>query len=245
MVVTKMTDLQIKQALILCYFTTENLDTIDDKTFGEAVTAAQTSGGIVVDGIAAAETVAMLSERVRNIQMNLNKTGNNCPIDGLPGPLTDQAVKAFQHQNGLIEDGIVGTLTESALNQTAISNALFNPDEQVTEHFNMREFQCECGGRYCNGFPVEVNRILIEKLEMVRQFLDIPLVISSGVRCEELNREVGGVWDSYHKLGRAADVLVYESNGYRVDDVADAGEKFGLKTIRYYDQRFVHFQYND
>lgn len=240
-----MTALQIQQALILCHFTTETLDTINDKTFGEAVINAQTSGGITVDGIAGAETVAMLCERVRNIQKKLNESGNNCPIDGLPGPLTDQAVKAFQHQNGLIEDGIVGANTESALNQTNLSNTAFNPDEQVTEHFNMCEFQCECGGRYCDGFPVAVNRILIEKLEMTRQFLDIPLVISSGVRCEDLNREVGGVWDSYHKLGRAADVLVYESNGYSVDEVADAGEKSGLKTIRYHDQRFVHFQYND
>jgi hypothetical protein len=86
---------------------------------------------------------------------------------------------------------------------------------------------------------------LIEKLEKVRCFLGIPLIISSGIRCEKMNVEVGGVWDSYHKLGRAVDILVYEANGFSVDEVANAGERYGLKTIRYYDQSFVHFQYND
>lgn len=122
---------------------------------------------------------------------------------------------------------------------------VLDPDEQMTEHFNMREFQCECEGRYCDGFPVPMSIVLIEKLEMTRQFLGIPLVISSGVRCEKMNAEVGGVWDSYHKLGRAADVPVYEANGYSVDEVADAGEQFGLKTIRYHALSFVHFQDND
>ncbi|MGV8907103.1 MAG: phage holin [Acetobacterium sp.] len=40
-------------------------------------------------------------------------------------------------------------------------------------------------------------------------------------------------------------IPVYESNGLSVDAVADAGEQFGLKTIRYYDLSFVHFQYNE
>ena len=70
------------------------------------------------------------------------------------------------------------------------------------------------------------------------------MVVTSGVRCEILNAEVGGVPDSYHKLGRAADIAVYAANGYTVDAVADAGERYDLKTIRYYDRSFVHFQWN-
>jgi len=36
-------------------------------------------------------------------------------IDGLHGPLTDEAVRAFQQQNGLAMDGIVGPATRAAL----------------------------------------------------------------------------------------------------------------------------------
>lgn len=187
-----------------------------------------------------------LSEQVRGIQAQLNAKGYNCLVDGLSGPLTDAAVKTLQADFGLVTDGIVGYNTEAALFDYATADPApaFDPQEQVTEHFNMQEFKCECGGKYCDGFPVPMNRTLIEKLEQVRKDLGIPLVVTSGVRCEILNAEVGGVPDSYHKLGRAADIAVYAANGYTVDAVADAGERYGLKTIRYYDRSFVHFQWN-
>lgn len=42
-------------------------------------------------------------------------------------------------------------------------------------------------------------------LERVRAFLGAPLIISSGYRCQELNRAVGGAPSSQHMLGQAAD----------------------------------------
>jgi len=238
-------ELQIKQALVLCNMTAEPVESIEYEKQRDAVIQVQINGGIEADGIPGPVTIGVLSEQVKKIQIQLNAAGNCCPVDGIPGPLTDAAVRSFQRENELEEDGIVGTQTEALLRRSDLANTTFYRDEQVIEHFNMREFQCDCNGRYCNGFPVPMNKTLIEKLESVRQFLGIPLTISSGVRCEKQNSDVGGVWDSYHKLGRAADVQVYESNGYSVDAVADAGEQSGLKTIRYYDLSFIHFQYND
>jgi hypothetical protein len=45
-----------------------------------------------------------------------------------------------------------------------------------------------------------------ETLEKVRALVGKPITISSGYRCSELNREVGGASSSAHVLGLAADI---------------------------------------
>jgi zinc D-Ala-D-Ala carboxypeptidase len=52
-------------------------------------------------------------------------------------------------------------------------------------------------------------RELAGVLERVRSLLgDVPVLISSGYRCEELNEEVGGAINSAHIYGYAADFTV-------------------------------------
>lgn len=43
-------------------------------------------------------------------------------------------------------------------------------------------------------------------LEPLRTALDKPIIINSGYRCKELNKAVGGVPDSHHLQGLAADI---------------------------------------
>lgn len=50
----------------------------------------------------------------------------------------------------------------------------------------------------------------LQRLEKIRIQYNKPIVITSGYRCEELNRLVGGVKDSYHLSGLAVD-LKYDS----------------------------------
>ncbi|WP_237660873.1 peptidoglycan-binding protein [Tepidanaerobacter sp. GT38] len=55
-------------------------------------------------------------EDVKELQSKLESLGYDVgPIDGIFGPLTENAVKAFQKDNGLVVDGIVGQETFSAL----------------------------------------------------------------------------------------------------------------------------------
>lgn len=54
---------------------------------------------------------------VRKLQEVLNKQGATLKIDGKFGPLTRLAVQKFQKSKGLVSDGIVGILTNRALNQ--------------------------------------------------------------------------------------------------------------------------------
>lgn len=54
-------------------------------------------------------------DNVRFIQSYCNATGAQLTIDGQFGPATKQAVTVFQAQHGLKPDGIVGSMTWSAL----------------------------------------------------------------------------------------------------------------------------------
>lgn len=54
--------------------------------------------------------------------------------------------------------------------------------------------------------------------EQVRAFINVPMVISSGYRCEELNKAVGGVANSQHVLMRAIDFV---PKGMTIDECFD------------------------
>lgn len=84
--------------------------------------------------------------------------------------------------------------------------------KEFAKHFNRAEFACGCGGAHCNGFPAEPSDKLVELLDDVRGLANTPCIISSGVRCERHNHAVGGVANSYHKTGRAADFRLSGKN---------------------------------
>jgi peptidoglycan hydrolase-like protein with peptidoglycan-binding domain len=63
------------------------------------------------------------SEYLRWIQTSLNKlTGARLAVDGISGTYTRSAIRSFQTRVGLVADGIVGPLTESALLKAGASN---------------------------------------------------------------------------------------------------------------------------
>lgn len=78
------------------------------------------------------------------------------------------------------------------------------------KYFTREEFRCQCNGKYCNGFPVEPEEKMVRTVDEIRRRLGIPIGIvtsgGSGVRCPTHNAEVGGVYNSEHLYGRAADL---------------------------------------
>ena len=75
----------------------------------------------------------------------------------------------------------------------------------LSDHFAANEFACHCCGQGGTG----MNPRLIELLEQLRANIGgLSLHINSGYRCPSHNAEVGGVPNSQHVLGTAADVAV-------------------------------------
>lgn len=86
---------------------------------------------------------------------------------------------------------------------------------KLSEHFSLSEFEHSVTAIRCNidnSVPSELIpllRNLCERvLEPLRQHVGEPVIISSGYRCAELNRRVGGTKGSQHLTGEAADICV-------------------------------------
>lgn len=52
-------------------------------------------------------------------------------------------------------------------------------------------------------------------LEPLRKFANKQIIVTSGFRCEQLNKAVGGAANSYHLTGRAADLAVTSADEAR------------------------------
>lgn len=72
-------------------------------------------------------------------------------------------------------------------------------------NFKLEEFECSC----CQENNISFD--FVEELDKARSEAGIPFVIESGYRCAEHNKKVGGVENSAHTQGLAADIVVNSS----------------------------------
>lgn len=113
------------------------------------------------------------------------------------------------------------------------------PQIQYTAHFARNEFICDCQDA-CNGFPAEMDPAFMGKLEALRQALNRPVVVTSGLRCAARNAEVGGIADSWHLTGHAADIYC---PGVACQTVAAAARDLGFGVIVYPAEAYCHVEY--
>ena len=137
-------------------------------------------------------------------------------VDGIPGRNTRRAVLAFQAAEGLEQDGSPGPLTQAALLE-AVAKGRFQEEaarapEETTgtfwdgiKYFKKPEFACKCG-KYCDGYPAEIDMDMVKIADEIRSRIGKPIHINSGLRCKTHNANVGGVSNSQHILGKAADL---------------------------------------
>ena len=104
----------------------------------------------------------------------------------------------------------------------------------ISANFDKSEFRCKCG---CNKY--NITPALIAGLQELRDYLGMAIVINSGTRCPEHNAAVGGVPNSYHMRGYAADIRVEGLTSKELARAADQIKVFRYGGIGTYDT-FVH-----
>jgi len=80
---------------------------------------------------------------------------------------------------------------------------------RLTPNFTLQEFLAD--GVTIDDLPDSVLQnlwLLAQRLQVVRDFLGVPITITSGYRDPEHNKRVGGSPNSYHIKGMAADFTV-------------------------------------
>lgn len=124
-------------------------------------------------------------------------------IDGIWGEQSTAATKQFQQDSGLEADGIFGSVTEETILEVIADGDWWDS----IRYFTRKEFACKCG-KYCDGYPAQMRREVVELADGARAHFGAPGIVVSGLRCEQHNANVGGVANSQHMYGEAVDLKI-------------------------------------
>ncbi|MBA7497303.1 hypothetical protein ES704_00031 [subsurface metagenome] len=102
----------------------------------------------------------------------------------------------------------------------------------ISPYFKLSEFACPCCKR------VMLHPKLLVKLIELRKILERPVYITSGYRCPRYNQKIGGVVNSYHCIGLAADIKVKDIN---LIELLEICENIDFAGIGFYEKKdFLH-----
>lgn len=106
-------------------------------------------------------------------------------------------------------------------------------DGKVSKHFRVREFASKDGAD-----KVLIDDDLVTLLEKIREAAGGAVTINSGYRSPEHNAAVGGVSNSQHVKGTAADIVVEDTDPLTVGQIAEyiLGNRGGIGVY----QTFTH-----
>ena len=132
-------------------------------------------------------------------------------IDGIWGSGSKSAARAFRAAYGLKAGTTIDAADEIAL-LGAVTGEVKPVEKAGTDwkgvkYFRKEEFKCKCG-RYCDGYPAEVDPALLELADDAREHFGAPASVSSGLRCSIHNANVGGASQSRHMSGKAMDFCI-------------------------------------
>lgn len=104
----------------------------------------------------------------------------------------------------------------------------------MTKNFDKSEFTCKCG---C-GFNI-ISPKLVNALQVLRDIIKLPIIINCGCRCAKHNVEIGGVKNSQHMLGTAADIRCKNLSPKELKKFAEQIPEFNNGGIGLY-KTFLH-----
>ena len=91
------------------------------------------------------------------------------------------------------------------------------------KYFRINEFRCHCGCQMPAEARQNIEALVANVLDPVRDEYGKPIYVNSGYRCEKHNKAVGGVPRSQHIVGEAADISL------RLTHSTGSGQAYGLQ----------------
>ena len=89
---------------------------------------------------------------------------------------------------------------------------------RITENFSLSEFDCKDGSELPTALLPNVLD-LADNLQVLRDYLGVPISINSAYRSLEYNRNIGGATNSQHLLAKAADIVVESKSPEQVANI--------------------------
>ena len=119
---------------------------------------------------------------------------------------------------------------------------------KLSPHFDLAEFTTSQTASRLGidntppAYALENLKRVAQWLEGVRILLGVPIIISSGFRCLELNRAVGSRDSSQHVLGQAVDFTApgFGSPRHVIDRIIDAGMMFDQLILEFPPSGWIH-----
>ena len=171
-------------------------------------------------------------------------------IDGVDGPKTQAALAAFRSDYGMGAEGLVAAVAGTAAKverpaeeeQAATDKPKTGTFWDDIKWFKRAEFRCKCGGRYCNGYPAEMQEAVVKIADAARAHFGRPGHIISGLRCQQWNAHEGGVENSQHMYGEAIDLRIdgVDSETLRQFVASQPGHRYSYRI----NSTNVHFDIN-
>ena len=91
-----------------------------------------------------------------------------------------------------------------------------------------------------------LTKLVDNVLDPLRERYGKPIIVNSGYRSPELNKAVGGVWNSEHLTGRAADISVRSKEGNK--ELFELAQRLNLpyrQLLNESNYSWVHISYNE
>ena len=121
-------------------------------------------------------------------------------VDGIWGNGSRSAAEAFCREEDIREGEMEKKLQEAVCREQ-------RDWWQNIRYFTRAEFACKCG-KFCDGYPAEPVRELVELVDGARAHFGRAGIVVSGLRCATHNANVGGAAQSRHMSGRAVDLQI-------------------------------------
>lgn len=88
-------------------------------------------------------------------------------------------------------------------------------------YFADKELECKCSRCRGKNTYEKVSQLLRERLEELRGMWGAPIIVECAYRCPEHNAEEGGVTNSTHTQGLAADIWVGKAGDFSDEAIAE------------------------